>query len=379
MKQKIAIVTNMITPYRIPLFNYISKQPDVNLKIIALTKKEANREWKIAYKKINFNYQILSGWHSFLWKKEFPLHLNWGLWKSLKKHRTEIIITSGYSNFAYWQAFLYSKIFKKKFILWSGTTLLSVEYKNSIIKFFKKLIAQKADCCVSYGKKATEYLNYLGVPNDKIFTGLNTVNLNQFRKKVFKLIGNKRFKKKRSKFPKILLLYVGQLVERKALIQVLKALKKNNDQDIGLLIIGSGPRKKFLKKVCLKNNLKNIYFEGFKQPDQLDYYYALADAFILPSFKEVWGLVINEALASGLYTLASDKTGASYDLIQPKINGEIFNPEKVDEICQSIKKLKANIEKIRNRREKISNYALKNFAIVRYAKAFLEAINCVSQ
>jgi glycosyltransferase involved in cell wall biosynthesis len=256
---------------------------------------------------------------------------------------------------------------------------LSVEYKNSIIKFFKKLIAQKADCCVSYGKKATEYLNYLGVPNDKIFTGLNTVNLNQFRKKVFKLIGNKRFKKKRSKFPKILLLYVGQLVERKALIQVLKALKKNNDQDIGLLIIGSGPRKKFLKKVCLKNNLKNIYFEGFKQPDQLDYYYALADAFILPSFKEVWGLVINEALASGLYTLASDKTGASYDLIQPKINGEIFNPEKVDEICQSIKKLKANIEKIRNRREKISNYALKNFAIVRYAKAFLEAINCVSQ
>lgn len=73
------------------------------------------------------------------------------------------------------------------------------------------------------------------------------------------------------------------------------------------------------------------------QQEELIKYYALSDIFILPSFEEVWGLVINEALASGLYVLSSKYAGASYDLIKEGWNGEIFNPKNIEEIIGLIK------------------------------------------
>ena len=59
--------------------------------------------------------------------------------------------------------------------------------------------------------------------------------------------------------------------------------------------MGSGPKEKEFKEFCKKKDLDNIFFEGFKQQEELPKYYALADIFILPSFKEVWGMVVNEA------------------------------------------------------------------------------------
>jgi len=66
-------------------------------------------------------------------------------------------------------------------------------------------------------------------------------------------------------------------------------------------------------------------------------YYALADILVLPSFEEVWGLVVNEALASGLYVLSSKFAGASYDLIKEGWNGKVFDPHNIDEIIELIK------------------------------------------
>ena len=375
-KKKVLLLTNMITPYRIPLFNTISERGNFCFKVVALAEREKNREWELSENKIKFDYQILPGWHWFIWrkKKEITIHLNRGVFKTLLKYKPDVIITSGYDDLAYWQAFLYCKIYRKKFILWNSTTLLSVGSIKGIRGRLKKIIIKGADKYIAYGTKAKKYLEYFGAESNKIYTATNTVDMEYFRSKVEEYRNKDGFKRERKQYPKYLLLHVGQLIKRKGALQVLKALECLKDFEIGLLIVGSGPQEKELKEFCREKNLVNIFFEGFHQQDELLKYYALADIFILSSFEEVWGLVVNEALASGLYVLSSKYAGASYDLIKEGWNGEIFDPNNVEEIVDLIRMAKENIKDIRKRRSDISQHACREFSIEKSAQEFIKMI-----
>jgi glycosyltransferase involved in cell wall biosynthesis len=373
---KVILITNIISPYRIPLFNAISKDANFDFKVVALAEREKNREWQILKEKIKFDYQVLFGWHWFFWgvKREVAIHLNRGVFKMLFKNNPDIVITSGYDSLAYWQAFLYGKVFRKKFILWNETTLLSVGSLRGIRKLLKKIIIKGSDKYIASGVEAKKYLGYLGAEIENIHISISTVDVNYFRNTTLKDRNNKDYLRRRKKYPEYLILYVGQLIKRKGIIQVLKALDNLRDPEIGLIIVGSGPQEKELKKFCEEKNLNDIFFEGFQQQEMLPKYYALADIFILPSFEEVWGLVVNEALASGLYVLSSKYAGASYDLIKEGWNGEIFDPNDIAEIVDLIKRIKGDINNLRKQRDSISQNACKEFNIENSAQEFVKAI-----
>jgi len=379
MSKNVLIITNIISPYRIPLFNYISLQKDIKFKVVALAELEDNRNWEVKKDYIRFDYEILPGWHWFIWseKREVAIHLNKGVFKILFEHKPDVVITSGYDSLAYWQAFLYCKIFKKKFILWNGTTLLSTANIKGLRSILKRIIIKGSDRYIAYGTKAKEYLEYLGADANKIHVSTNTVDMEYFQNKVMEYRNGEDFIKERELYPKHLLLYAGQIIRRKGVNQILKALNILRDPDIGLLVVGSGPEEKKLEKFCKENKLQNVFFKEFQQQEILPKYYALADVFILPSFEEVWGLVVNEALASGLYVLSSKYAGASYDLIKEGWNGEIFDPYKVEEIVELIKRVKENIEDIRERRDDISQYACREFSIEKSAQEFTKAIYAI--
>lgn len=377
-KLKVLLVTNIIPPYRIPLYKYIYQAEHFDLKLIALAENEENREWQIAKGQIKLNYMVLPGIHKFIRSREMAIHINLGLWKAILRYKPDIVITSGYDTFAYWQAFLYCKLFKKKYILWNGTTLLSTGRIDGFIGQMKQIIIGGADRYIAYGKKAAEYLTHMGASKEYIHVGINTVDMNLFRKKAKELHQDKNIRKKRSRYPKLLMLYVGQLIKRKGIYQLLKALSELHDPNVGLLIVGGGPQGRELKEFCKDQNLENVYFEGFQQQEALLRYYSLADVLILPSFKEVWGLVINEALASGIYVLCSKYAGAAYDLIKEGWNGILFDPHSIEELIILIRKAKEQVEDIRARRDAISEHACHEFSIERSAKAFSNAVEAVT-
>jgi len=376
-KLKVLLITNIITPYRIPLYKYIYQVERFDFKLIALAENEANREWQTVKDQIKLNYMVLPGIHKFIRSKEITVHLNWGLWKAILRYKPDIVITSGYDMLAYWEAFLYCKLFKKKYILWNGTTLLSARRINGFIGRIKQIIIGGADCYIAYGKKATEYLTRMGASKGHIHVGINTVDTNWFRKKAKEFHQEENLRKERSRYPKLLMLYVGQLINRKGIYQLLKVLSELHDPNVGLLIIGSGPQGRGLKQFCKDQNLENVYFEGFQQQEALLRYYALADVLILPSFKEVWGLVVNEALASGIYVLCSNYAGVAYDLIKEGWNGILFNPYSIKELIILIRKAKEQVEDIRARRDAISEHACHEFSIECSAKAFSNAVEAM--
>ena len=373
--KKVVLITNILSPYRIPLLNYINQNKDFVLKVIVLAKTEKNRRWTFINNNIRFDYKILHGWHLFFYtkKKAVAFHLNWGVFRSLFIYNPDVVIIGGYNNLAYWQAFLYCKILRKKCILWSGTTLLSTGRTKGIYGLIKKIIIKGVNGWIAYGTKAKEYLEAFGADSRNIYISMNTVDVNFFYKAVFSYRNGSQFQKERQKFPKILFLYVGQLVSRKGVKQILEAINILHDPNVGLLIIGSGPEEKNLRLFCKENKIDNVFFEGFHQQEELPKYYALADVFIFPSLQEVWGLVINEALASGLFVLCSKYAGAAYDLINND-NGRIFDPYNVREIVKYIKSTKGNLTHLRANRAKIGKWAKNTLDIQKSGEAIISAI-----
>ncbi len=123
------------------------------------------------------------------------------------------------------------------------------------------------------------------------------------------------------------LLATGRLVERKNVDTLLAALARLPARcEVVLRVGGDGPHRVRLERLVAELGLDSkVEFAGFIQPDRLPEHLAWADVYAFPTTREVWGIVLNEALAGGLYALASTDAGASHDLIDEG-NGHLLDP-----------------------------------------------------
>jgi glycosyltransferase involved in cell wall biosynthesis len=102
-----------------------------------------------------------------------------------------------------------------------------------------------------------------------------------------------------------------------------------------LVLLGDGPLRAQLEDQIRQLNLTHyVILPGFKQYQELPAYYGLARAFVHASTSEQWGLVVNEAMASGLPVLVSARCGCALDLVVNGRNGFTFDPGNVEEISQ---------------------------------------------
>ena len=99
----------------------------------------------------------------------------------------------------------------------------------------KRIIVKGADKYIACGTKAKEYLEYFGANPENIYISTSTVDVNYFCEKAYRYRQGENFSKERRKYPSLLLLYVGQLIKRKGIKQVLKALNILNDPEIGFI------------------------------------------------------------------------------------------------------------------------------------------------
>lgn len=321
------LITNIPTPYRIPLWDKLKEK--ISFEVICIAHMEKNRLWNIE----NRDYiSFLKSYHFFISKMDWPVHFTipFSLFFKLMIKNPDSLIISGYDSFAYWEALLYAKVFRKKTILWSGSTLQSSRSKNKIVYLLKRFFINSFDSFYTYGTEATKYIEYFGVDKKDIITGINCIDTEYFKNKT----SNKKSGSNILKF-----LYVGQLIERKGLENTLKAFSKIENKNWELSIVGKGEDENKIINLVENLNLKNnVIFEGFKQKDEIINYYSQSDVFLMPSYSEVWGLVLNEALASGLFCLSSKYAGATIDLIEEGKNGYSIDSLIIEDIEEKITK-----------------------------------------
>ena len=105
----------------------------------------------------------------------------------------------------------------------------------------------------------------------------------------------------------------------------------------------------------------------FKTKEELKCYYQAADLFVFPTREDIWGLVVNEAMANGLPVITTDKCVAGLELIRDGENGYIVPVENVDILAGKITVLLQNdsLRKIMAQKslEYIKRYTIENMAV----------------
>lgn len=356
------------------MFNYIGENGGFYFKVIFLAETAKHMRWRVYKDQIRFNYEILPGYHYFIPRMEWTFHLNRGVFSLLKRENPEIIVGLGYDYLVTIFAFLYTKLKKKKFVLWSGSTLKSTRSKSRIIRFLKRMIIRNCDSYLSYGTEATNYLIAYGAKEDSIVSGWNTVDINQIILDSEKPEIKKEIAKLRRNYPSLNILFVGQLIFRKGLFTLIRAFEELEMNNVGLIILGEGSEREKYTNYCREKGIKNVFFEGFKHGIDVIKYYLLSDVFVLPSYREVWGLVVNEAMAYGLPIICSKEAGVATDLVKEEINGYTYDPWNVKELQEKLASLINNFD-MRNRMGEESRRIIKEFTIENYGRHLLKAVS----
>ena len=123
----------------------------------------------------------------------------------------------------------------------------------------------------------------------------------------------------------VVVLFVGKMTEGKHPEAVLPlARSADGARAVHLVFAGSGPLDARLRAEAAALGLTNVSFLGFVNQSALPEVYAMADIFVMPSARDMWGLVLNEAMAAGLAPVASDRVGAVADLVSHGETGFVF-------------------------------------------------------
>jgi glycosyltransferase involved in cell wall biosynthesis len=351
---KVALITNIPSPYRVLQFDLLNEELNNNLIIIYLKKTESNRKWNIP--NLNHNYIFLK--ESF-WSK-FNLYPN--IIPALSKATPDTIIATGFTP-TILITFIYAKVKNKKFIVFTDSWIHSVNKLSLLHKYIRKFIIPKADASICVGQKGRDYLESYGAKPKSIFISPLSIN-NDYYQKFYKPLEEREYD----------IIFSGQFIEIKMpffLIDILKELKLKNGT-IKLLIIGSGPLEKKIMSKLEENNIE-YYFPGFIQQENLPKFYSNAKILLFPTRKDPWGLVSNEACAVGTPVITCKNAGAADDLIIHGYNGFVL-PLSTGVWVKHINKLLTDNDLL----EKFSQNALshiRHYSVTNAVKGIKDAIN----
>jgi len=329
-KLKLALLTNMIAPYRLPLYSVLADEFDL---LLLHGGKEANRDaWSDLEEALpNASVVRAWGWQIRHTKKlngkafdEKFIHVTPGFLWHLLFFRPDAII-SNEMGFRSVVALAYGLFFSKPVWIWWEGTLHSERGIGFSRKILRKAFAALAERWVSFGQTSTEYLVHLGVKPERILQSQNAVDEERFRAAAPPAWDIQ---------PRPVVLYVGQLIERKGvglLLDAAAALQQGNN--FSLLVVGSGHERPVLQRRAQTLGLKNVHFKPAQPPDKMPSVYRSADLLVFPTLEDVWGLVANEAILSGIPVLCSKYAGCAGELFAPE---HLFAPDDLHEFSQKL-------------------------------------------
>ncbi|MGB6383984.1 MAG: glycosyltransferase family 4 protein [Terriglobales bacterium] len=338
MTRKTVILTEIIAPYRIPVFNVLARQATLDLHVIFLAETdETLRQWRVYKNEIHFSHQVLPAWRWRAGKSSFLV--NRGLWSALSKVSPQVIICGGYNYVASWEALLWARRHGVAFVLWSESNAHDLRRARPLVESLKTYFLRHCDSFVVPGKASWQYLRSLGSPEASILTAPNAVDNNLFAIQADHTRAHAAEFREKLKLPSRFILFVGRLVPEKGVFDLLEAYAKlGNDlrSEVGLVFAGDGVCRADLAKRAKQVNAGTICFPGFAQREDLAGLYALAETLVLPTHSDPWGLVVNEAMACGLPIIVSNVAGCSADLVDDGWNGYVVPPRDVEKLSAAI-------------------------------------------
>ncbi len=373
--KNIVLISNIPTPYRLPLFNALHaacEKDKMHLTIVFAAEGYKRRQWKIDYDSIKFPYYILASGKIGLGGKEGVLFTYSNLSKVLQKLKPDLIISAGFSMATIRIALHWFLQQHPPYIIWTESVDRPGQNRSCLRMIQRKLLNRGAKALVVSGSRAAGYVESLGTKPNKIFKAISTVDTDAFLKNSAKIrtADAKRSNQK-------IMLYVGHFTKGKRIDLLLHLLQRmlQHHNKSELWLVGSGPEYSHLKNLSTNLGIiEHVRFWPFQQQESLYDFYARADCFVFPSQYDVWGMALVEAMASGLPVLASRFAGAAIDLIENNENGYLVDFRRIDTVLPILFYLFCHPQKAKKIGQKAAESIQRHCHIRNSVAGFMEAI-----
>lgn len=355
--KRVLFLTNYPSPYRVRFFDELAKSVDVTVLFADRREKQKHRnaEWYIRgegrFHAVQLEKHVAAVGRFDLCTDVLP-------W--LRKDFDSIVVC-GYSNPTMILAMAYMRLHKIPFYMEVDGGLIR---QDSKIKYLvKKTLVCMANRWLSTGRYTTQYLVHYGAKEEHIIHyPFSSLSEKDILPQVISQEEKKHLREELGITENHMVLAIGQFIHRKG-FDVLMQAAKSLDEDTGIYIVGGEATEEYLK-LREELGLKNVHFLDFQKKERLGQFYKAADAFVLPTREDIWGLVINEALAYGLPTITTDRCVAGLELIEDGVNGYIVPVGDADILAEKMKAvLNADLEGMGTAAlEKVRPYTLENMA-----------------
>lgn len=327
--QKILFITSYASPYRVHFFDELSRFCDVTVLFAERVedKKHRDASWFVQGQGKAKFVQLEKKLFSLKGKDVRVDVLDW-----LKKPYDRIVVC-GYSSPTFMLAMAYMRAKKIPFWMEVDGGLIRQEKRPAYL--FKKKLVSMADGWLSTGKATSDYLVHYGADPGKIrvypFSSLwerdilTDVPSEEQKKNLRQELGITEEK---------VILTVGQFIRRKGFDVLLKAASKV-PENAGIYFVGGQPTEEYLT-LAQEAGDERIHFVGFMNKDRLVNYYQAADVYVMPTREDIWGLVINEAMANGLPVISTDRCVAAEELVQEGVSGYVVPVEDADALAEKL-------------------------------------------
>jgi glycosyltransferase involved in cell wall biosynthesis len=244
----------------------------------------------------------------------------------------DAFVVPGWSLWAYWQAIRACRRVKVP-VMVRGDSQLPAQ-RGGAVHLAKAVIFPRLlrafDGYLYVGARNREYLRHYGAPAERMFFSPACVDNEAFRGGGAGRHAHEPSRKR--------LLFVGKLIERKRPMDLVDAagILRRRGRDVELVFAGSGELAGRLEESACRVEVP-ARFLGFVNQSEMPAVYAAADVIVLPSDgSETWGLVINEAMASGVPAVVSDEVGCGPDLVVPGATGATFRLGDTEAMARAI-------------------------------------------
>ena len=312
--KKILIVFNHPAPYKVRLFNELSKHFDLHVIFERDSASDRNKKF---YFEENFNFPT----HKIKGIKVGRENLlSFGVKKHLKTNRYDLVIMNGYSQIPEMNAISYLKKKNIPYVLYiNGGTIK----KDGILKSkLKRKYISGAKAYFSPDEESNKYLIHYGANKDCI---LNYPYSTIYESEIVSSPADKSELRKELgiNFDKVFV-SSGQLIKRKNYLSLVQEWQKFPG-NYGVFLIGDGNQRRKIERFIAEKKLSNVKLTGFLTRKEMFDYFRAADAFLFPSKEDIYGHVINEALSQGLPFISTNKVNSAVKLIKNGENGYLLD------------------------------------------------------
>ncbi len=365
--KKILIISSFPAPYRVDVFKGLKK--DFDIKVFFVTDSDQNRNKSYFSGKDQIDYGVLSVpddmtrfKHEIKNLKTYDLLIayDWYLkeslkaeWKCIRQGIPYIINCDG-------------AFFDKR-----------ISFNNCIKTLVKRLFITHAALCFASGNAATEYFEHYGAKREKIrmhhFSSLHEKSIIQ---SVIPTEEKKSIRKNLGLSNKKMVLSVGQFIYRKGYDLLLEAWRVC-DKKYQLVLIGGGKLRAEYKKKIEQEKYENVFLIDYLPVGKVFQYYQAADLFVLPTREDIWGLVVNEALAFGLPVISTERCNAAIELIKNDVNGSIVPTEDPVALSDSIIRFMEKTDKEISEGASYALQVIKHYTIENVIKTHIKDIHTI--